>query len=56
MNLDSPSYKKKRGQTGLVNFVDCLNASIQGLENYAKKTKEKLITTVSNSSDQREKS
>ena len=40
--------RKEEGR-GLTSIEDCMDASIQGLENYIKKNKERLITASSNS-------
>ena len=43
--------KKKKGGRELVSIKDCIDATVQRLERYSKKCKEKLITTANNSND-----
>ena len=42
---------RKEGGRGLVIIEDCVNASIQRLEDYIKKSQERLSTAASNSTD-----
>ena len=51
MHIDRLWVSRKEGGRGLTNIEDRVDASIQRLEDYIKKSKEKLITTTSNSSD-----
>ena len=37
---------RKEGGTGIISIEDCLDASIKGLEDYTKKSKEKLVTAA----------
>ena len=48
-DIDRFYVLKKEGGRGLVSTEDCIDATIQGLEKYTKKIKEKLITSASNS-------
>ena len=50
-DMDRLYVLRKEGERGVASIEDGLDASIQGLEDYIKKNKEKLITAASNSSD-----
>ena len=41
---------RKEGRRGLASIRDCIDTSMQGLENNIKKSRERLITAASNSS------
>ena len=41
--------KEEDYSPGFANTEDCVDATIQGLKEYAKKSKERLITTANNS-------
>ena len=42
-------WQTKEGRRGLTSIVDCVDATIQKLKKYTKKSKERLITAASNS-------
>ena len=42
---------RKEGGRGLTSIEDCVDASIQGLEDYIEKSKERLIAAANNSID-----
>ena len=50
-NIDYLYASRKEGGRGLASIKDCLDASIQGLEDYIEKNKENVITAAQNSTD-----
>ena len=46
-------YVSRQGEKEIANIEDCLEVSIQGLEDDIKKSKEILITTASNTASKR---
>ena len=51
--MDRMSQKKKKGVRGFTCTEDCIDVSIQALEEYIIKIKERIIKGVSNSSSSR---
>ena len=47
--IDRLYVSRKEGRRGLTSIEDCIDGTIQELEEYTKKSKEKLITTANNS-------
>ena len=49
--IDRLHVSRKEGKRGLASTEDYVEASIRGIKEYIKKSKEKLITTTSSSTD-----
>ena len=47
-NMDRLYMTRKRGRRGLASLEDCVDVSIQGLDDYMQKSKERLIIAPSN--------
>ena len=50
-DIDRLYVLRKEGERGLTSTEDCINASIQGLKKYIKKSQERLIATANNSTN-----
>ena len=50
-DIDIQDVSRKEGGIGLASIQDSIDASIRGLENHIKKSKERLITAASCSTD-----
>ena len=50
-NIDRLYVSRKDGRKGLASIVDSVDASIRGLEDYTKKSKERLISATRNTAD-----
>ena len=50
--IDKKKKKKKKGEWGLSDIKDCLDAAL-GPEKYTKKSKDRLIAAASNSNSSR---
>ena len=50
-DIDRLFVSRKEGGRGLTSIKDCIDASIQGLKDYIKKSKERLITVATSSID-----
>ena len=47
--IDRLYMSRKEEEKRLASIENCVNESMQGIENYMKKSEEKLITAISNS-------